>query len=606
MTENGKQPNKTNWKLLASLIKPYRMYFLISSICTLIASCAIFITPLIVSFALDEILQGTASQIPSFLTSVFYLLGTRDFLIHNLIYLGIAILISTGLNCLFTYLRKSIMAKASEGLARDLRNRLYRHLEDVPYDYHKHVNTGDIVQRCSSDVNTVRRFIEMQLMEIVRTLFMVLTAVFLFFSVHWKMACISMCLMPILAVSSFIYFNKIRSYFTDSDTAEGNLSTMIQENLSGIRVVRAFGQQKTEVDRFTKFNADYRDKTYRLSKALAYYWGVSDGIGFFQIGIALFAGIFFAAKGEVSVGTVTLFSTYTSILTWPVRQLGRILSDFSKATVSLGRIDEILSVEAEKEPGKALKPELIGDIVFDHVCFGYDTPDQVLKDICFHVKQGQTVGILGPTGSGKSSLVQLLQRLYPVTRGKILINGTNINDIERHYLRENIGIVLQEPFLYSRSILDNIRIVTPDASREEVIEAAKTASIHDDILSFDKQYGTIVGERGVTLSGGQRQRVAIARTLMQHAPIMIFDDSMSAVDAETDFAIREHLRSLYHKGIVFLISHRITTLCEADIILVLDQGRIIESGTHEELLYSHGLYHRIAEIQDMTGGEKNA
>jgi len=288
-----------------------------------------------------------------------------------------------------------------------------------------------------------------------------------------------------------------------------------------------------------------------------------------------------------------------------VRQLGRILADMGKASVSLGRLDEILSAPLEKEPGKAETPDLAGDIVFDKVCFGYDRYNDVLDGVSFVAKPGQTVAILGATGSGKTSLVQLLQRLYVRTAGEITIAGVDVNDIEHGYLRRNIGIVLQEPFLYSRTILENIRICDPAATDEDVYNATRTACVHDVIESFEQGYDTIVGERGVTLSGGQQQRVAIARTLMQKAPILIFDDSMSAVDSETDAYIRKSLLALRRDGITFLISHRITTLREADNILVLENGRVTQQGTHEQLLKQGGLYRRIAEIQDAVpeGGE---
>ena len=314
------------------------------------------------------------------------------------------------------------------------------------------------------------------------------------------------------------------------------------------------------------------------------------------------AGVYLAATTTTfTLGNVLLFSSYTGMLTWPVRQLGRILADMGRATVAMERLDEILSAPLEQEPGKALKPEIRGNIQFSHVNFGYDYPDEVLKDISFEVRSGQTIGILGATGSGKSSLVQLLQRLYPVTGGHIYLDGVDINDIEHEHLRSHIGIVLQEPFLYSCSILDNIRITDPSASAEEVYSAAKAAAVHDVIQHFDKGYDTLVGERGVTLSGGQQQRVAIARTLMRKTPILIFDDSMSAVDTETDQAIRKALRGIRGQSTTFIISHRITTLMESDRILVLDQGRLVEEGTHAELLSKHGIYSRIAEIQEATG-----
>jgi len=281
-----------------------------------------------------------------------------------------------------------------------------------------------------------------------------------------------------------------------------------------------------------------------------------------------------------------------------VRQLGRVLADMGKATVSMGRMEEILEVPVEAEPGLALKPEIKGEITFKNVCFGYDTYDDVLSDISFSAKPGETVAILGSTGSGKTSLVQLLQRLYLCTAGEILVDGVNINDIESGYLRSSIGIVLQEPFLYSRTIRDNIGIVRPNAAPEEVYAAARIASVHDVINTFEDGYDTIVGERGVTLSGGQKQRVAIARMLMQNAPILIFDDSMSAVDTETDAAIRNALRERRVNTTTFIISHRITTLCEADQILVLEHGKLVQRGTHAQLLAEEGLYRRIARIQN--------
>lgn len=595
------QKKKVNWRLIVDLTAGSRRHFLAAAICVLLAICASYAIPFVTSFTLDYVIKGDASglRLPDFLLRWLDGLGGRDYFLSHLYLCAIALVGFTMINGLFTFLRRREIAFASEGVAKTLRDRLYRHLEDVPYDYHKHVSTGDLVQRCTSDVNTIRRFISVQLMEVVRTVLMIVVAIVVMFSIHPAMALISMALMPLLTLSSFIYFKYVRRYFTESDEAEGRLSTMLQENLTGIRVVRAFGQQRAELERFTKIDMDFRDKTYRLIRLLGYYWGCSDCAGYLQIALSLVAGVLFVARGEFSLGNVTLFTTYTGMLTWPVRQLGRILADMGKAAVSLGRLDEILSAPVETEPGRSERADLCGDIVFDHVCFGYDRYDDVLRDVSFTVRQGETIGILGSTGSGKSSLVQLLQRLYRVASGSITINGTNIDDIEHGHLRRNIGIVLQEPFLYSRTILDNIRIVNPDASLDEVHEVARIASVHDVIESFELGYDTIVGERGVTLSGGQQQRVAIARTLMQKARILIFDDSMSAVDTETDAAIRRALHDMRHDGITFIISHRITTLCEADRILVLDDGRLVQEGTHRELMAEEGLYSRIAAIQDM-------
>ena len=604
-TEKGREtPERkpaADWALIGSLTVGVKHHFVWATVCVLLAVCASYAIPFVTSFTLDYVIRGDASglRLPASLLAWLDALGGREYLVSHLYLCAVALVVLTMLNGLFTFLRRREVTFAAEGVTKTLRDRLYRHLEDVPYDYHKHVSTGDLVQRCTSDVNTIRRFIVMQLMEIVRTVAMVAVAVTVMFSIHTKMALISMALMPVLTLSSFVYFRYVQRYFIESDEAEGRLSTMLQENLTGIRVVRAFGQQRAQLERFTQIDADYRDKTYRLLRLLAFYWGGSDCAGYLQIALSLVAGVLFVANGEFTLGNVTLFTTYTGMLTWPVRQLGRILADMGKAAVSMGRLNEILSAPVETEPGRAEQPDLAGDIVFDHVCFGYDRYDDVLHDVSFTVHQGETIGILGSTGSGKSSLVQLLQRLYRVTAGRILINGTNIDDIEHGYLRRNIGIVLQEPFLYSRTILENIRIVNPEAPLEEVYEAARVASVHDVIESFEQGYDTIVGERGVTLSGGQQQRVAIARTLMQRARILIFDDSMSAVDTETDAAIRRALHGMRHDGVTFIISHRITTLCEADRILVLDEGRLVQEGTHDALMAQEGLYRRIASIQDM-------
>ncbi len=601
--ENPKR--KTNWKLIRDMSKGVMPHVWFGAFCVLLGTVFTYAIPYVTSFTLDYVVQGLEPDLPAFILRWLSGMGGRSYLAEHLLLCGAAILVFTLFNGLFAYLRRQEIAVASEGCAKYLRDRLYRHLEDVPYDYHKHASTGDLVQRCTSDVDTVRRFISVQLMDVVRTVCMVLVAAAVMFSIHWRMALCSMFMMPLLALSSFVYFKQVRKFFAASDEAEGALSTMLQEDLTGVRVVRAFGQQKAEIERFTARNTDYRDKTFRLIKLLGFYWGFSDCAGYLQIAASLVAGVIFAAQGQFTLGNVTLFVSYTSMLTWPVRQLGRILADLGKASVSLGRLDEILETPLEKEPGKAQKANMDGDIVFDHVCFGYDRYNDVLDDVCFTAERGKTIAILGSTGSGKSSLVQLLQRLYTVTSGAITIGGVNINDIEHRHLRRHIGIVLQEPFLYSRTILENIRIVNPTAGVSEVFEAARTASVHDVIEEFENGYDTVVGERGVTLSGGQQQRIAIARTLMQKARILIFDDSMSAVDTETDANIRASLHALRHDGITFLISHRITTLLEADKILVLDGGRLVQQGTHKELLKQKGLYARIARIQDVAseGGD---
>lgn len=602
--EKIEKEKKTKSGFLRNSMRGSVRYLALGVFAVLGAAAAAYTVPLVTGFVVDYVLRGDASQLSGLVVSLTS--GhTREYWLDNLWIPALVLVGVTLANGVFVHLRQRATAQASEGIAKRMRDTLYTHLQNVPYDYHKHASTGDLVQRCTSDVETVRRFVSTQLLEVVRTVVMVGVALVIMLSLNVRMALISIVTVPFIFGFSFIYFGRVKKRFGEVDEAEGRISTIMQENFSGVRVVRAFGQQRNETDRFLEANGDYRDKTYRLIKMQGMFWGTSDALGYLQILISLAAGIVFAVRGEMTLGNVLIFSSYTSMLVWPVRQLGRVLSDFGKSTVALGRLNEIMDVPEESEPGRALTSEIKGEIEFKDVTFGYDTPDEVLKGISFKVERGQTVAVLGSTGSGKSSLVHLLQRLYTCTGGSIVVDGVDINDIERHWLRKNIGIVLQEPYLYSRTIMENIRITDPSAPDDEVFESARMAAVHDVISGFEKGYDTVVGERGVTLSGGQKQRVAIARMLMQHAPILIFDDSLSAVDTETDSAIRHALETRRRDTTTFIISHRITTLSEADFIIVLEDGRIAERGTHEELLKTGGLYSRIAGIQslDAEGGD---
>ncbi len=591
------KPRGFRRRLLGEILRGVKRYLALGVAATLGATALAYLTPLIVSFTVDSVIGDKAPSLPGPLAALFTQLGGRDWFAHNLWALGLLLIAVTAVNGVCAYLRGYASSTAGEGMAKTMRDKLHAQLEAVPYRYHVGVQTGDLVQRCTSDVQTVRRFLQMQSMEVVRTVSMAVVAFSIMLPISPKMTLISTCLLPVIIVFSFVYLRSVQQEFARADEAEGALSTALQENLTGVRVVRAFAQEKAEMDKFTQRNKANHDLWLRLNTLMGAYWSLSDAIGYLQIGLSAVFGVWYAVQGSLSLGNMMLFTTYTSMLTFPMRQLGRILADLGKASIALGRLEEILTAEPETEPGKALSPAIDGSIVFEDVSFDYGDGVPVLSHVSFTAQPGQTIGILGSTGAGKSSLVQLLQRLYPVTGGRILLSGVDVRDIERHHLRRNVGIVLQEPFLYSRTIGENIAIARPNASRAEVTAAARTASVHEVIESFADGYDTVVGERGVTLSGGQKQRVAIARMLLQNTPILIFDDSLSAVDAETDAAIRDALHARQH-GTMFLISHRIATIRQADLILVMDKGRVVQMGRHEDLCAEEGLYRRVCAIQN--------
>lgn len=597
MAPNTRPRRLSRWGKLWRIAKTSRAPLFIMLACTLAGAFTAYLTPLVVSFTVDSVLGENAPALPAFLRPLYADIGGREFLLANLWVCAALLLAVSVANGVFTFFRGRFAAVLGEGMSKSLRDALYSSISGATYAWHKATQTGDLIQRCTSDVDTLRRFVQLQLMQILRTVGMACTAVAIMLPISRPLTLVAVCLMPLLVVFSYFYSSRVQHYFTEVDEAEGRLTTALQENLTGMRVVRAFARQKQELEKYTRLHDEFRTLSLKLNDLMGLYWGFSDMMGYSQIALVLIVGTVMAVRGSVTVGTVLLFTSYASMLTFPMRQLGRILADLVMADVSLGRLEEILDAPQETEPGKALCPEVTGKVEFDHVSFAYPDGGEVLHDISFTAQPGQTIGILGSTGAGKSTLMHLLQRLYAPTAGRILLDGTDIADIRRSHLRRSVGIVLQEPFLFSRTLAENIAIARPDAGEAQRVEAARTACIHDVITGFADGYDTVVGERGVTLSGGQKQRVAIARMLLQNTPVCIFDDSLSAVDAETDSAIRTALAAR-GTGTTFLITHRIATLRAADLILVMDNGRIVQRGTHAELQAQEGLYRRICVIQN--------
>lgn len=587
-------------KKLFKLIRGSRLLYLLAILSVGAATFLVMLEPMVTSITIDSIIGNKPVSAPKIIVNFVAYLGGKSVLSRNLWICSLCLISITSVRGIFLYLRGRLSAQAAENMARDIRVKLYDHLQNLPYDYHIKAESGDLIQRCTSDVETIRKFFANQLVEIGRAIFIVTFALIMMLSLNKKMTFISMITVPIIFLFSFIYFSRIKSTFEEADKQEGKMTAVLQENLSGVRVVKAFGRESFEIEKFEEQNNKFKDLNFRVVKLMSTYWCTSDLICSTQIGLVLFFGIYYAVKGNISLGTLVVFNTYEGMLLWPVRQLGRILSDMGKMTVSLKRITQILDVPVEEEGGLGLRPEIKGNIEFNEVKFQYEEDAPILNGVSFEVKQGETIAIVGSTGSGKSSLMHLLPRLYDYQGGSVKVDGVELSDIDRKWIRKNIGIVLQEPFLYSRTIKENIKMPKKDAQDAEIETAASIADVHEVITSFEKGYDTLVGEKGVTLSGGQRQRVAIARTLINNTPILIFDDSLSAVDAETDKIIREKLNKRSKGVTTFIISHRINTVKDADKILVLQKGKIAQMGTHEELISCDGLYKRIWQIQNST------
>lgn len=584
---------------MLSLIGQNWTHFLWALIATIMMVIIGFLTPLLLSEIVDSILGSEPFTMPDFLMNPINALGGRDFLRQNLWIPALALILMNIVNGVFTFIKGRSSAIASENIARKLRNDLYRHLQHLPFAYHVKAQAGELIQRCTSDVDTIRRFLAVQVMEVVNTVLMVVIAMSILLPRSVPITLYSLILVPPLFCFATWFFKMVHKSFEVADEADGVLNAVLQENLSGVRVVRAFGQQEREVEKFDRVNNDLRKKNLRLNELLAIYWGGGDAISMTQTLLTLVVCIIYACNGWITVGTLIVFTSTLGMLLFPIRQLGRTLSDAGKAMVSMKRVQAILHEEAEPDEPNALKPDLHGDIVFDHVSFAYpDDNVPVLRDVSFTIPAGKTAAVLGGTGSGKSTMMYLLQRLYTPTSGKITIGGVDIQQIDRKYLRAHVGLILQEPFLYSKSIRENVGITAPEQEAEHIEHAADIASASGFIAKADKGWETVVGERGVTLSGGQKQRIAIARTLLKDNNILIFDDSLSAVDTETDAQIRAALRHEQKDVTTLIISHRVTTLSQADLILVLENGQITQQGTHAELCSQPGLYQRINSIQN--------
>ena len=560
----------------------------------LIGSFFSFSGPKLVGVAVDSIVGDTPFDLPQFVVDIINRLGGRQYFINHI---GIVIAVFLAIKIVEAFCEYSRLHASNhlgENLGYNMRQAIFERLQSATFAYHKGIYTGDIIQRCSTDIDTVRMFV-LEMTDIIRVISKIIIAYWFMAGISVPLALISFTTVPLVSFFSIFFNGKIQKRFLVADEAEGRLQSRVQENLSAPRVVRAFGKQKQERDLFEKGNNLFTDLWMKMGNLMAWYWAIGDLLPVLQVILVLTSGTFFAVQGRITAGEIISFMVYNNMLAWPIRSLGRIVGNMAKATVSLGRISEVYNAPQE-DYESGIDMQFKGDIEFKDVCFSFGK-QKIFENLSFTVPAGQTVAILGASGSGKSTILALLARFYTPDSGTITIDGVDIQDINLHTLRQNVGIVMQEPFLFGKTIKENISITDRQPDMDRIIHSTEIAQVHRSITNFENGYDTIVGEKGVTLSGGQKQRVAIARTLYSGAKVLCFDDSLSAVDSLTDANIRKELHKRVQGITTIIISQRVNTLMEADKILVLDGGHIVQQGTHDQLAQQPGIYREIVKIQ---------
>jgi len=599
---------KLPWKggrvaLISAAAGDRKLSFTICCVATLVNIAFALLNPQIIRYTIDNVIGAQPLDAPAFVSGLIDSLGGFDYLRGHIWICALVIMAAALIAELFNLVRNYTSFEIGETIAWRLWNTLYAHIQKLPWNWHVSCQTGDIIQRSTTDVDNIRGFVQYNLSELLRTVCVFTIAVIMMFSMDVFMSLVALSLVPVILVFSIVYFRKVSKNFSRADIAEGKMQAAAQENYTGVRVVRAFGREAYEMNKFSERTHEHASIWIDIGKMLGLFWGAGDLLSGLQLALVVGAGVFRSVQGNLTPGTFLAFYAYCNWMIWPVRQLGRLLSDLSKTLVAANRIREVLAEEPESDPEDALRPAIKGEICFSDVTFAYGGSEPVLRGISFTLKPGETMAILGATGSGKSSLVHLLSRLYDLKEGNgsVTIDGIDIRKIDRDHLRRHIGLCLQEPFLFSKTIRENISVshnaLLSGSEMTELKSACETAMVHDTIEGFADGYNTLIGERGVTLSGGQKQRVAIARMLAGKTPVMIFDDSLSAVDTETDMRIRSALKSRVKEAATIIISHRISSLMQADKILVLRNGTVEDIGSHHELLNREGTYRRIFDMQ---------
>lgn len=585
------------YSLVKKYIQPYIFIYFLAFLFEILSSALQMLIPVILGTTIDSII-GSEEPTNKIMISFINFLGGRDLVRERLGLIAAAFILISFSIALLNFLRPYISGKATYTISKGIRDNIYAKISSLSIKDMASITTGDMLQRASSDITQFEIIISTTMMALLGNISYIVISLITLFTINAKLALASISLMPFLLIGTYLFDRSVVKVFDEFEQSEARLTATVQENLSSYKVVRAFFKQKHEIEKFEEASMDFVNIDYKIMEYFAYFWSIAEFLCFLQIALIAIFGVLMHRNGSVSVGEFTAIFAVALNMVWVVLGTGRMLSRFTRVTVAIRRFDEVLEMDSEDLDSGIKDMDIKGAIDFDKVSFAYDEAHDAIKDLSFKIDAGKTLGVLGLTGSGKSTLVSLIPRLMDY-EGSIKVDGIELNTISKRKIRENTSIILQEPYLFNKTIKENIAYRWPDASDEEIIKAAKIADIHDDIMNFPDGYDTIVGEKGVSLSGGQKQRLAIARTILVHTPIIIFDDALSAVDTQTDINIRTALSQNEKAQTKIIISHRISTLMNADKIIVMKRGKKIQEGTHDELIREDGLYKTIYEIQNI-------
>ena len=592
-----------NFYKLFAILHKWKPFYLIAAILLIVSTLFRMLEPKVLQITIDGVISwyqnGNSEISDGFGKFIFGILPelkadniTYILICVALVYIAIAFLRSATM-----FVSSAIAAHSTEKAIKRLRDNLFAHLQLLPMSFHITATTGELIQRCTGDVDTVKRFIGTQVVDVVLLATVFLASFAMMFSMNPTYSLIAICLVPFIFIQSYVFFKRESKVWEEHEAEQDKLTSIVEENLGGIRVVKAFAREDSENEKFEQQNQAKLSIGIRHVNLHAIFWPLSDFLFHLQITISILAGGYFTLNNIITVGELTAFYSYIVMVSWPMRNIGRVISQMSMALVAVERLSGIMDSPTEDYSG-INTGNVKGQVEFKNVWFKYPGSEEyVLKDVSFIVYPGQKVALMGPTGAGKSTLIALLTRFYEPDKGEIMLDGKNITEYNKQFLRNRIGVVLQKPFLFSTTIRRNIAYTNPNVDEEKLIQASRAASIHEMIHIFPQGYETMVGEKGVSLSGGQKQRVTLARTLLESPDILVLDDATSAVDTETEYDIQQALDNYTGNKTLFVIAHRVTSVHHVDRIVVMNKGEVAQFGTPEELLNIDGFYSQIYQVQ---------